>query len=231
MTSKNNILSKAYVLTSSNNTHSTANQLKSNQFISLLSTCNISIVKGTQLPDENEQANYSLFFVDFTGFKDGANIPDNILKLAVDSKVAVFNCQQELLCEKLALLAGIHGVFYSEDRADITLKGIENLLNDDRWFKRETMNLAIAELLNNPMLSQKSLPNSDTNKVVFPTLTKREKTIIDLVSSGAQNKEIADQLHISPNTVKTHIYSIFRKTSSRNRIELLSWTKQFQQLN
>jgi DNA-binding CsgD family transcriptional regulator len=61
---------------------------------------------------------------------------------------------------------------------------------------------------------------------VIPLLTKREKTIVSLVSSGAKNQEIADELHISPNTVKTHIYSIFRKTSSRNRIELIAWSMQ-----
>ncbi|HAU92054.1 MAG TPA: hypothetical protein DCW59_06830, partial [Alteromonas sp.] len=44
------------------------------------------------------------------------------------------------------------------------------------------------------------------------------------VSKGAQNQEIADTLHISVNTVKTHIYSIFRKTNSRNRVELVAWS-------
>ena len=57
-------------------------------------------------------------------------------------------------------------------------------------------------------------------------MTKRENTIIDLVTKGSKNHEIADQLNISTNTVKTHIYSIFRKTNSRNRIELITWSLQ-----
>jgi DNA-binding CsgD family transcriptional regulator len=48
--------------------------------------------------------------------------------------------------------------------------------------------------------------------------------IVVLIGQGAQNKEIADQLHISVNTVKTHVYSIYRKTSCRNRVELIKWS-------
>ena len=51
---------------------------------------------------------------------------------------------------------------------------------------------------------------------------------IQLVSSGARNKEIANKLSISEHTVKAHISSIFRKTQARNRVELLRWAQSFQ---
>ena len=153
------------------------------------------------------------------------------MKLTESHKVVLFNCVEGVLEEKYVLLAGIQGMFYADDRADIILKGIGALLENERWFKRETMNIALGELLTNFDSSQSCGDLTDNGQRLCPSLTKREKTIISLVSSGAQNKEIANQLHISPNTVKTHIYSIFRKTSSRNRVELLSWSKQFQQVN
>ena len=86
------------------------------------------------------------------------------------------------------------------------------------------MNKALDDLLTIKQNQQRKPVEANTESI-FPTLTKRERTIIGLVSKGAQNREIADQLHISPNTVKTHLYSIFRKTSSRNRIELISRTQ------
>ena len=82
------------------------------------------------------------------------------------------------------------------------------------------MNEAITELLN----SRPKAPIVKDER--FLNLTKRENAIIGLVSKGAKNAEIAEQLHISPNTVKTHLYSIFRKTQSRNRVELISMTQQ-----
>ena len=223
---------KAYVLTNTGNVKAltSAEQLKSDQFINLLATCNVKAKLNSNLLRDEALEENQLIFIDFSNFNDAAKVPDDILKLAVKHKVALYNCRNKSLCEKVALLAGIHGVFYVTDRVDIILKGIESLLTGERWFKRETMNMVIGELLSNASSTQQNINFTQSDKFVFTPLTKREKTIINLVSSGAQNKEIAHQLHISPNTVKTHIYSIFRKTSSRNRIELLSWTKQFQQL-
>ncbi|AWB59455.1 hypothetical protein DBO93_04425 [Colwellia sp. Arc7-D] len=106
------------------------------------------------------------------------------------------------------------------------LKGLDSIIKEESWFKRSTMNKAIHDLLICSKTRQ-TKPVDAKPESLFPSLTKRERTIINLVSRGAQNREIADQLHISPNTVKTHLYSIFRKTSSRNRIELISRTQNY----
>ena len=47
-----------------------------------------------------------------------------------------------------------------------------------------------------------------------------------LIAEGARNKEIAEQLQISANTVKVHVSAIFKKTHSRNRTELVRWLQE-----
>ena len=58
-------------------------------------------------------------------------------------------------------------------------------------------------------------------------LTKRERSVIHLIAQGASNNTIADKLNISDHTVKTHLYSAFKKTNSRNRVELANWAQQY----
>jgi DNA-binding NarL/FixJ family response regulator len=52
-----------------------------------------------------------------------------------------------------------------------------------------------------------------------PKLTEREREVLDLIGSGATNREIAKQLYLSPHTVKEHTSSLYRKLSARNRAE------------
>ncbi len=51
-------------------------------------------------------------------------------------------------------------------------------------------------------------------------LTPREKEITVLVATGASNKQIARQLFIRENTVKTILAKVFEKTSTQCRTEL-----------
>jgi DNA-binding CsgD family transcriptional regulator len=52
-------------------------------------------------------------------------------------------------------------------------------------------------------------------------ISKRETEIIDLISHGLSNKEIASQLNVSLTTVRTHVYNIFKKAGAGSRVELL----------
>jgi DNA-binding NarL/FixJ family response regulator len=54
-------------------------------------------------------------------------------------------------------------------------------------------------------------------------LTPREKGVVDLIEKGLRNKEIAQKLHISEPTVKTHLYRIFRKLNIKTRSELITY--------
>jgi DNA-binding CsgD family transcriptional regulator len=50
-------------------------------------------------------------------------------------------------------------------------------------------------------------------------LTAREREILQTVAEGATNREIADQLWISPHTVRTHLQHIFESSDVRTRTE------------
>ncbi|GAA3254473.1 response regulator transcription factor [Nonomuraea helvata] len=54
-------------------------------------------------------------------------------------------------------------------------------------------------------------------------LTSREEEILATVARGRTNSEIADELHISLSTVKSHIASLMMKLGVRNRVEIAMW--------
>ena len=50
-------------------------------------------------------------------------------------------------------------------------------------------------------------------------LSESQVSILRLISRGHSNREIAAEVHLSENTVKTHVQEIFRKLGVRNRVE------------
>ncbi len=53
-------------------------------------------------------------------------------------------------------------------------------------------------------------------------ISVREQAILTHLIAGNNNREIAAELFISPNTVRNHIYSIYKKMGVKNRLQLLS---------
>ncbi len=54
-------------------------------------------------------------------------------------------------------------------------------------------------------------------------LTPREEEVLLTVARGLTNSEIADELHISLSTTKTHLASLMQKLGARNRVEIALW--------
>jgi len=54
------------------------------------------------------------------------------------------------------------------------------------------------------------------------TLSDRERDVLELVSSGASNKEIAGQLNIGTRTVETHVSNAMAKLGARSRTEAVN---------
>ena len=53
-------------------------------------------------------------------------------------------------------------------------------------------------------------------------LTEREREVVRLVAQGRTGPEIADELHIARDTVRTHVHNAMTKTGARSRAELVA---------
>lgn len=56
-------------------------------------------------------------------------------------------------------------------------------------------------------------------------ITKREREIVDLISEGLSNKDIARRLHVSIYTVKSHVHRILEKLALRSRLDVALYAR------
>ena len=59
-------------------------------------------------------------------------------------------------------------------------------------------------------------------KTLLESLTPREKQILALMAGGADNRTVAERLHISYATVRSHVRSILAKLGARSRLNAVA---------
>lgn len=79
----------------------------------------------------------------------------------------------------------------------------------------------------NPLFDQivKTAIHHDKPLLVIETvqLSKREREVIKYIAEGCTNKEIAQKLHLSPYTIKSHVHNILDKLKLRTRIQIANF--------
>jgi DNA-binding NarL/FixJ family response regulator len=75
------------------------------------------------------------------------------------------------------------------------------------------------QIVDTAIKSGKEIPNKSLR------LTSREKEIINLISEGLSNKEIASRLHIATHTVKSHIHNILEKLALGSRLQIAAFAR------
>jgi DNA-binding CsgD family transcriptional regulator len=78
-----------------------------------------------------------------------------------------------------------------------------------------------------------ALPASPANGFVLNTarlealrITRRELEILQLIATGLSNREIAERLYVSENTVKTHSSRVFDKLNAKRRTQAVQLAKE-----
>jgi len=117
--------------------------------------------------------------------------------------------------EGLALLRlGIHGYANTHMAADLLRRAVEVVGQGEIWLGRKLMQRLITDLADDRATSAMSFGQ------LFHSLTPREREIAKWVSDGATNKRIARYLGVTERTVKSHLTTIFRKTGTKDRLQL-----------
>jgi NarL family two-component system response regulator LiaR len=79
----------------------------------------------------------------------------------------------------------------------------------------------LPKVLPEPTATLKDLYAPDEEKPIDMGLTRREMEVLQLMAQGNSNQEIADRLHVSLSTIKTHASSILDKLESNRRTQAI----------
>ncbi len=119
-----------------------------------------------------------------------------------------------------AVRQGCCGIVPRSSPTEMLLKSIRKVHAGELWLDRMTS----AEIIRR--FARKNggpaAPGSirQTNREQGGTLSQREREIVSLVSQGFKNKEMAERMFISEQTVKNHLHNIFDKLGVSDRLEL-----------
>jgi len=173
---------------------------------------------SSSLPKVLEAARPDLTLLDCTGLT-----MEELLREAggedspfMTTSVALFNVPEDRSMELEALNTGIRGVFYRNSPFKIMVKGVNAMLDNELWFSREAMSAFLLGRQNRPV--EAVAAEEDQGE-----LSQREREILLMLAEGATNKDIAAKLFLSLNTIKSHIYNIYRKIDVPNRLQASLW--------
>ena len=122
-----------------------------------------------------------------------------------------------------ALKAGARGFLLKDAGPELLTQAIHAAANGDALIAPSITALLLATFAH-------TIPRQPTAQPIEP-LTSREEEILISVAQGWTNHEIADDLHISISTVKTHLASLMRKLNARNRVEIAMWAYETGRIN
>lgn len=178
----------------------------------------VSCSHSPSLPRILESARPDLTLLDCTGLS-----MEELLREAggedspfMSTSVALFNVPEDRTFELEAINSGIRGIFYRNSPFKLMVKGVSAMLDNELWFSREAMSAFLLGKQNRP--ADPALAEDGQNE-----LSQREKEILLMLAAGATNKDIAQKLFLSLNTVKSHIYNIYKKIDVPNRLQASLW--------
>ncbi len=149
------------------------------------------------------------------GGMDGIELTKKIKKLSKgEIKVLILSMHADNYHIKQCFEAGANGYLLKDFDKSELFAAIGKVMNHEVYTSK-TVSAILATNYINQEFSNKQ------NSIVNVEITKREKEIIELISAGYSNKEIAEKINLSTSTVDVHRYNILRKLNVKNTAEMI----------
>jgi len=114
-----------------------------------------------------------------------------------------------------AMKFGTSGIVLKQTATELLIKSIRKVYAGEIWLDSHTTAAVMRQFA-----AVEEAPAAPSPVRERPPLSQREREIVALVAQGFKNKEMAEKMFISEQTVKNHLHNIFDKLGVSDRLEL-----------
>jgi len=124
--------------------------------------------------------------------------------------------------------AGVSGFILKDASISDFLKTIRSVASGGKILPSHLTGSLFSQIV------EHAIKGRGTSRVIESVrMTKRERQVIELIADGLANKEIAQSLHLSTYTVKSHVHNILEKLAMHTRVQIAGYahtSETFQEL-
>jgi DNA-binding NarL/FixJ family response regulator len=119
-----------------------------------------------------------------------------------------------------AMRLGTSGIVLKQTATELLIKSIRRVHAGEIWLDSHTTAAVIRQFVAADEAPPQMAPAIPGRERERSPLSQREREIVALVAQGFKNKEMAEKMFISEQTVKNHLHNIFDKLGVSDRLEL-----------
>jgi DNA-binding NarL/FixJ family response regulator len=151
---------------------------------------------------------------------DGLTVLRSIQARAARSKVILFSSPENKEEFVEAMKLGCSGILSKDSAITLIEKSIQKVYAGEIWLDSNTTAAVIRQFASPTDFPSAHGTGNGKATRERAQLSQREREIIILIAQGYKNKEIAEKMFITEQTVKNHLHNVFDKLGVSDRLEL-----------
>jgi len=133
----------------------------------------------------------------------GVDLCNEVHKLYPKIKIIGLSTFNQLSFIKKMIEHGASGYVLKNATKEELIEAIETVMNGEQYFSDEVSGILVSKIDD------------------IPTITRREKEVLELIALGLTNPEIAEKIFVSVNTADTHRKNLLMKLEAKNTADLV----------
>lgn len=133
----------------------------------------------------------------------GVDLCNEVHKLYPKIKIIGLSTFNQLSFIKKMIEHGASGYVLKNATKEELIEAIEIVMNGEQYFSDEVSGILVSKIDD------------------IPTITRREKEVLELIALGLTNPEIAEKIFVSVNTADTHRKNLLMKLEAKNTADLV----------